>query len=211
MGTPELIDLLHAVGEASSRWRDIDSGDSNTVDLYWHARTVREALDIAVPGALPAAKDGAALVELVEAHFIPKTGRGLLRDVPPMQIVTSALNLLRAISNTKLLAGLSAENYVAVLFAWHGCINMAKLLQPTYVAPGGESPYSAPLREEGYRWLKECWEHERSTGNAWVRYGVSVAKPFELARKKDAFGKLVNDAWVPSDSPYWSHEAVRLP
>ena len=191
-----------AVTELAGTWDALAwPGDPNTIDLYRHARRVEEFLHFEVPRELPEREAGVALVELVERHFIVS---GLIRMVPPTEISKRAAVLVDAIAEAGLLLHCSPEQrYVTVLYAWHGCINMAKLLRHTYATPGGEEEYTTDQRTEGYSWLMICWSEEIARGNPWVRYGVSVARLLETNRKGDSFKDTVFEEWVPRDSPYW--------
>jgi len=148
-----------AVIEAAGTWDRLDeSGDPNTIDLYAHARRVEELLRLEVPRDPPQKEAGVALVELVERHFI---GPQLLRHEKPETIAQRAGILTDVIERVALLPHRSVpQRYVAALFGWHGCINMAKLLRRTYVTPAGEVEYKLEERAGGYRRLSDCWTAE---------------------------------------------------
>lgn len=195
--------LQCAVTEVAGTWDTLPgSGDPNTIDLYRHAQRVEQCLRCGVPRDLPERDAGVTLVELVEQHFVAS---GLIRRLAPVNLSERAGVLVDAIVGADLLCHcLPPQYYIAALYAWHGCINMAKLLRPNYVVAGGQEAYSDQQRSEGYAWLRDCWTQETAKGNPWVRYGVSLARPLELERKKDEFAKMVIEDWVPSDSPYWN-------
>jgi hypothetical protein len=111
--------------------------------------------------------------------------------------------LVNEIAGATLLDGEPTQRYVCALYTWHGCINMAKLLRSTYVISGGEADYTRDQRIKGYAWLEECCSKETTRGNAWVRYGVSLARLFEKNRKGDKFKDAIVEDWVPQESPYW--------
>lgn len=193
--------LERAVSEAAKTWDKLDGpGDPNTIDLYCHAWRVEELLRVEVPKLLPPKENGVALIELVEQHFVSDA---LIRTLAPHVIAERAGVLVNAIAGAALLDHAPAQNYVSALYAWHGCINMAKLLRSTYVIPSGEVDYTRDQRIKGYAWLEECWTKEILRGNAWVRYGVSLARLLEKNRKGGKFKEAVVEDWVPQVSPYW--------
>lgn len=202
METGPTIELEQAVSEAALTWPPIGSGDPNTIDLYWQAQKVQKRLGVQLPQTLPPKENGVALVELVENHFVCASLR-VVRALPPDAVAERARKLVDAIHGAGLLSGGPQESYVTALYTWHGCINMAKLLRPTHNAPGGQAPIQTRERVQGYAWLRECWTQETAKGNPWVRYGVSLARPLEMNRKKHKFAQMVIEDWVPRDSPYW--------
>lgn len=190
-----------AVREAAGAWDRLDGpGDPNTIDLYRHARQVEDLLRVEVPQVLPSKEHGVALVELVEQHLVSAV---LLRALAPHVVAERAGMLVDAIARAGLLGGGATQSYVCALYAWHGCINMAKLLRRTYVSPDGEASYTWDQRVRGYAWIQGCWSEEVARGNPWVRYGVSLARLFEKSRKGNKFNEAVFEDWVPQDSPYW--------
>ena len=193
--------LERAVIEAAGSWDALNGpGDPNTIDLYRHARRAEDILRVGVLPALTGKDGGVALVELVERHFVNAT---LIRTLAPRVISERAGALVNAIARAKLVPDPPAQSYIAGLYAWHGCINMAKLLRRTHVCPAGEADYTTDQRHRGYSWLSACWSEEIARGNTWVRYGVSLARLFEKNRKGDNFKDAVLEDWVPQDSPYW--------
>lgn len=203
METVPKTELEKAVGKAARTWAQMGSGDPNTIDLYCHAQKVREQLGLQLPQTLPPKENGVALVELVENHFVCPSLRVLVRDLHPHAVAARARTLVDAIQDASLKSGGPEESYAVALYTWHGCIYMAKLLRPSYNAPGGQATYPDQQRIQGYAWLQECWTQETAKGNPWVRYGVSLARALEINRKKDEFAQMVIEDWVPPDSPYW--------
>jgi hypothetical protein len=193
--------LESAVREAARTWDRLDgAGDPNTIDLYHHARRIEDLLQVEVPQVLPPKEHGVALVELVEQHLVSGP---LVRARAPDVVAEHAGVLVDAIARAGLLGGGGTHSYVCVLYAWHGCINMAKLLRRTYVSPDGETDYTRDQRVRGYTWIEWCWSEEVARGNPWVRYGVSLARPFEKSRRGNEFIEAVVEDWIPQDSPYW--------
>jgi hypothetical protein len=87
----------------------------------------------------------------------------------------------------------SPFHFAAATDLWFGCIGMAKLTRVSYVTPEGLAPYTADLRERGYRRLMA-----EASGNAWVLWGMTLAQELSLSR-----GNEVDYHWVPLTSPYW--------
>lgn len=199
MDTEMNIGLEQAVGEAAATWPSVGEGDPNTIDLYWHACRVQERLQLELPETLPTKERGVCLVELVEKHFVG----GLIRFFPPDVLVKRALTLVAATEQLVLIEGGRHQSYVCSLYAWHGCVNMAKLLRHTFVTADGEAEYTMERRVEGYASLQQFWSKKEARGNRWVSYGVSLARGFEMNRKKENFTQMVVEDWVPPNSPYW--------
>jgi hypothetical protein len=193
-------ELEQAVRDAASGWPQIAGGDPNTIDLFYHARRIEEPRRLQLPAALPAKTDGVEIVELVERHVVAAT---LIRQIPPATLAGRAVNLVDAITNAGLHPVDPVPSYVTALYAWHGCIVMAKLLRPTHNVPGGQAAYTDRMRIEGYEWLRECWTQEETRANVWVKYGVTLARLLEQNRKGADFARMVIEDWVPTDSPYW--------
>jgi hypothetical protein len=131
----------------------------------------------------------------------------LIRNLPPGVLAERAVALLGAIAAAGLELVEPVQTYVCALYAWHGCINMAKLLRPTFndpTAPGGQGGYTAEMRTEGYTVLQDCWVQESARGNPWVVFGVSLARQLEKNRKGGKFAQMVIEDWVAPDSPYWN-------
>jgi hypothetical protein len=193
-------DLEQAVRAAAAAWQPVSGGDPNTIDLLHHALLVQDELRLQLPTMVPAKADGVAIVELVERLFVRAT---LIRHVPLATLADGAVTLVDAIACAGLHLVGRGSTYVTALYAWHGCINMAKLLRPTHNVAGGQAAYTDQMRTAGYAWLADCWTTEEARGNPWVRYGVTLARPLEQNRKGTDFGRMVIEDWVPADSPYW--------
>ena len=194
--------LGHAVRIAATTWAPIvGGGDPNTIDVYQHARTVEELMKLDVPATLPPKQRGVAVVELVERLFVSGS---LIRNHLPDVLVQRAGALADEIGRAVLLEHSSPHNFICALYAWHGCINMAKLVRRTFVIPGGEAEYTIAERLRGYALLEQCWSAEDSRANPWVRYGVSLARSLEEGRQQDEFPARVVENWVPAGSPYWA-------
>lgn len=188
--------LKQAVAESAQRWPQLAGpGDPNTTDVYWLARELHDRLRIKLPTELPEKETGVEIVESVEHDLICGS---LIRQCQPQVLSERSRRVVETIDEQNLLAFRPVENFVAALYTWHGCINMAKCLRKTYVVRGGEAPYSNHIRQQGYDYLARCWRVEDARGNPWVRYGVSVARLLEHKR-----GNVVVDNWVPKESPYW--------
>jgi hypothetical protein len=197
-------ELEQAVSNAAQAWLQIGGpGDPNTIDLYWQAQRVQEWLELQLPQTLPPKKNGVALVELVETHFVCSSLSVLVRDLLPDAVAERARKLVDTIYGVDLQSGGAQKTYVTALYTWHGCINMAKLLRPSHNTPDGQAAYSGQQRVQGCAWLREYWTQETAKGNPWVRYGVSLARPLEMNSKKDEFAQMIIEDWVPLDSLYW--------
>jgi hypothetical protein len=179
--------------------------DSNLEFVYWHARQIRTALSTALPVPSLDAPAGAALAELVERDYIgaqPSEPPGTYVSVcSGPQVAGRARRLVQDVRGRGFagLQGDPAVAYLAALFAWVGCVAMAKSLRATHMNPDGtQSPYDLSKRLLDYAWVKLRWLREESGGNPWVRFGVSAARAFEQGR-----GNAVVDGWVEQGSPYW--------
>lgn len=191
----ERSSLRAAIEMAAKSWPQLYVGDSNTVDVYWHAGEVVKLLGLQIPTGLPQKEIGVALVECVENNFISGS---LIRQYSAQNLAERGLELAKVIRNQRLLSIGVQESYTVALYTWHGCINMAKVLRRTYVIPEGEAPYTPELRWYGYNQLQRTWRNEDARGNPWIRYGVSLARLLEKKR-----GNPLVENWVPGDSPYW--------
>jgi hypothetical protein len=192
----ERSSLQLAIKMAADTWPQLyDSGDPNTIDVYWHTREVVRLLGLQVPIEPPQKEIGLALVECVENNFISGS---LIRQCSPQSLAERGLKLVEVIRNQILLFIGTHDSYAVALYTWHGCINMAKLLRRTYVIPNGEAPYTPEMRWRGYNQLQRTWHIEDTRGNPWIRYGVSLARLLEKKR-----GNPLVENWVPRDSPYW--------
>ena len=192
------MSLEQAIRNATS-WRVV-GGDPNLIDVYDHASSVQSALSLQLPAIHPEKAVGVAAVEIVETTFI---AGALIRTRSPDQLVMLALSLVEKLAQQ--IASTREHTYVSALFAWHGCLNMAKATRQGYVTgPGMTTPYTLEQRVASYEHIQQAWRSEESRGNTWVRYGVSLARSLEQGRHRDNFSSAVVEAWVPRDSPYWS-------
>ena len=153
--------LQRAVIEARGLRDPLGAGDPNTIDLYLHARKVEDLLGLGVPHKIPGKDAGVALVELVERYFVRSE---LIRTLSPTEISERAGALVDAIAGATLLADSPGQCYIAALYAWHGCINMAKMLRPTSVTPDGEADITMGQRTQDYACLSTCWSEEIARG-----------------------------------------------
>ncbi len=206
MDASQRATFQQGVKAAAQRWPQIGPGDPTTsvdpnlADIYWHVQRLQNLLHIELPLVLPPKAAGVAAVELVEQHLI---GGLPLRSLSADAVAEKAARLADALEQDQLLSGAPLQRYVTALYAWHGCINMAKVLRRTYVTPAGEAEYAPEQRRQGYAHLSTHWSLEEARGNPWVRYGVSLARLLEKSRKADDFAQRVVEDWVPRDSPYW--------
>ena len=192
--------LRAAVIRAAGHWDEmLAEGDANIVDVYLHARKIEGSLGERPPSILPARQEGLCIVEAVEARFMAGS---IIRSVAPEALGDRARVLVEFLQAHNLIPSPGfADMYVAALYAWHGCLNMAKLLRKTYVVPTGEEmPYRLQQRLDGHRFILSCALPEEPRGQ-WVRLGMSLARPFEKGRGKA--DRDIHDEWVPQDSPYW--------
>lgn len=191
---PNLLGL--AIRSTATTWPPLSGpGDPNTIDLYWQAANVSERMGVTIPHGIPPKATLLEIVRCVEDTFV----RGsLIRNLPTNVLSDRGLLLVRTLRSGQLWAYLPEQIYVIALYAWHGCINMAKITRRTYVTGNGEAPYPTEVRISGYRSIRRCWTEEVRKGNPWVRYGVSVARALENGR-----GNELIDDWVPRNSPYW--------
>jgi len=202
VGMNSKIALQQAVESTGRSWPQLYSrGDPNTIDIFWHARKVANVLRVQLPVELPKKELGVSVVEKVERYFV--SGGTLVRQVPAADLSEKALRLVDSVRNERLLLLAEHESYIAALYSWHGCINMAKLLRAKFVVPGGEESYAVDDRIQGYELLRRQWCEEDIKGNPWVRYGVSLARLLEKNRKGEQFSQKIIEDWVPQDSPYW--------
>jgi hypothetical protein len=167
----------------------------------WHNSPFSQAAN------LPDKGDGIQIVNLVEG-----VAAGISNDQikPSDTVMLSGLvaGLVDAISP---MVHEPVLTFAAAVFAWNGCMSMAKLIQR-------ESSGNI-LR----RWVRSVWKRKKNLWeyddlqkrwtkqeiereNVWVKYGVTLAralKKLEYSNDKD-FEKNVDDSWVPQGSPYWS-------
>jgi hypothetical protein len=173
--------------------------DPNLYDVFWIAKNLRAGIDTALPTEPIAKVDGVSVVECVEKHFIQKLSRQMLVRLTPAGEVGDHLIAL-AQELRSLLPFSDKENLIVSLYAWHGCIHMAKTLRAADVR---STQYTLPMRYDGHEHIKGEWTREEAMRNPWVRYGVSLARHFEMGRKKENFASMIHEDWVPQDSPYW--------
>ncbi len=82
------------------------------------------------PNILPSLQVGVEIVETVEQKFI---SGGFIRDGPPSLLGDRCEALVKALQGRGLITSPGfADMYVAALYSWHGCLNMAKCLRRTY-------------------------------------------------------------------------------
>jgi hypothetical protein len=196
-----------AVEAAAASWPPA-GGDTNLFDVFHLAVTLSEHLAVDLPTALPPKAAGVAAFECVEANLLSDpaaklTGRRprVLRQTPADEIADRVETLSVALRG--MLPFPDDQALVVSLYAWHGCIHMAKVLRRTANSPGGPEPYTPEMRRYGYAHVQQEWVREESLGNPWVRYGVTLARLMEKGRKGDQFATEVIEAWVPAGSPYW--------
>ena len=192
-----------AIRASLGNWRPVDRGeDPNTVDVLHHNRLVEDALKLSIPTTLPGKPSGVSLVEQVDHIFI--AGK-CVRDLPADDLIGGVRHLLEVQHQSAMISFGPPASYIAVLYTWHGCILMAKLLRPNAVGADRRLiDISMASRQSGYVGLQKIWEDEQSRGNPWVHFGVALARRFEQQRKESDFRRMVIEDWVPRDSPYWA-------
>jgi hypothetical protein len=195
-----LKSLREAVIEAALLWPQLTGGDPNTRDVYWHAGRVVRLLKLKMPTSLPVKDDGLALVEAVESRFFSDE---FMRNLPPEVLAERGEDLFRYATSKGIHFESPAHCYVAALYCWHGCLNMAKVTRKTFVVTreGEEAAYTDEMRMRDYSWLQKCWMEEDQLGNPWVRYGTSLARLLEIKRSPEQ--KPGIEHWIPNNSPYW--------
>jgi hypothetical protein len=193
--------LCKAIEMAAKSWPPFSSGDSNLVDVYWLAEKIRVFLGIALPTQLPPKNDGVMAFECVETNLLRDPQNRVLRNIQVCDIAQRIENLVTALNG--MLPFSEEQNLVVSLYAWHGCINMGKLLRCVYNTLEGQALYTPQMRRDGYAHIRGEWTRDEAQGNPWVRYGVSLARPMERGRKKQDFEFEVHENWIPRDSPYW--------
>jgi len=187
--------LNKVLTEITINWPRTSGGDPNTIDVLVYARIVVEIASVELPLDLPEKEAGRRIVEVVEKEFISSD---LIRQRSLTELARRSRRVIDELEKESFLSFGGVAALVAALFTWHGCVCMAKSLRPTHVTLTGESPYSLELRKQGYAMIEEQWRKAELQGNLWIRYGVSVARRFALAR-----GDSIFEDWVPKDSPYW--------
>lgn len=180
------------IKSATQSWQDLRqaNGDPNTIDVLWCADNLYSQIKDLSTDSL-AREKRLALVNLVEEHFI----NGLIRNLPPEELVKRAKNLALKISENKLLELDPVESVAIALYLWHGCLCMAKT---TRVEDSQGTQYNQAMRDRDYLKLKNEWESAERIQNPWVKRGVSVAKSLSEERNN----QIITD-WITEDSPYW--------
>lgn len=190
----KLIEELASSWPQSMRWGD----DPNTHDIWYHASKIVDTLRLKLPTTLPDVKIGILLVDCVGKDF----SYGLIREVPPKELAGRGISLLRNLENQHLLPYKPIENYVISLYIYHGYFCISKMTRVFYNTPSGKIDYTDEVRIKLYANLQKLWETEEvGRGNPWVRYGVTIAKPFDEKNRKNE--DIINN-WIPRDSPYWN-------
>jgi hypothetical protein len=204
MSRPNLLVL--AIQGATSAWPPFDtSGDPNLIDVYHVANSVTAALKTTMPTRLPDKEQGVGVVEVLESTLlrgdaIRNLSLGILSDrcLLAVQRIKDG-HLLDYLIDPRSLYDGAAGILTSSLYAWHGCLNMAKTLRPTYVTPDGDKPYTLEIRKSGYDYIAKCAGEEAAKGNPLVKFGVTLARDFSVGRKNQ-----IIDDWVPKESAYWS-------
>jgi hypothetical protein len=197
----EISKLRKAAETAVNSWPPFLDGDSNLVDICWLAEKLREILGVALPTELPPKNAGVLAFECVETSLLRDPQNRVLRTIPVADVAQRIENLASALKG--MLPFSDDQNLVVSLYAWHGCIRMAKLLRCVYNIPEGQALYTPQMRRDEYAQIRAEWTQNEAQGNPWVRYGVSLARPMEQGRKKQDFDFEAHENWIPKDSPYW--------
>ncbi len=201
------IDEIRAkVIQAAGHWNEALAGDTNLLDVYFHASSLAGSVGEAPPLETPNPVVGIGVVEAVEANFIAGS---LIRFVEPTELGTRAERLIRVIASHDWMRAADLMGmYLGALYMWHGCLNMAKSLRTKYVSASGETAYTADLRGKAYDLLRATIipGEPRTT---WIEFGMSMARPLERSRGKPS--AEIHDDWVPLESPYWRYRDMGLP
>jgi hypothetical protein len=191
LNAPDLYARIEALSEIW--WREI-----NLSDLDWFAHRLANELEVTLPDEFPTREQGVELVELVEERLLAQSPQHVVRLNAPPALVQHCKDLTQELRARKLLRHDDRTNLVAALFAWLGCIGMAKTLRE--VDSQGQL-YSDDIRRRDYATIERQWG---AKGGAWVRYGVTVARKLERERiERGGTHRDLIDNWVPRDSPYW--------
>jgi hypothetical protein len=107
-----------------------------------------------LPTDLPPKAAGVNAFGCVEAILLRgRSGGGLARHTPVPEVAQRIVDLHAALAN--MLPFSPDQNLVVSLYAWHGCMHMAKLLRCFANAPGGRAmPYGAQMRKDGYAHIR---------------------------------------------------------
>jgi len=180
---------------ASGPWVPIPPGvvgvDTNTVDVFTLAIGLEDH-GVAYPTILPDKATGIAIVNEVETFVDAK----LIRTLSPRVITERAIDLVSRLDRSAVLDASPLTQLAVAFCVWHGCINMAKSLR---YETSDHTVYTEDVRTSDYEDLRKLWTDEDARGNPWIRYGVSLARDFEMGR-----GNTPIDDEVPKDSPYWT-------
>lgn len=197
-----MSDIMSIVLKAASNW-NLPAGDPNLRDVLGLAREIM--LDHPVPDLpkiLPPKDRGLEIIGIVEERLI---AGAVIRSRTPFELATMVDDTSWKLGHCGLIPSTQDERsrLAASLFAWHGCIWMAKLTRESYkgATPG---PYTLELRLGGYYYLMHDWKTAVSSGNPWILYGVTLARHLALARKN-----VIVENWITSDSPYWQPRCDR--
>jgi hypothetical protein len=164
------------------------------------------SLGVGLRAEHPPALRGVAAIETIERlllHDKSMMDQALIRLLPVAELLRRSNAVAAAIVRVLPTFASEAQAFVSFLYAWHGCLNMAKACRRTYRTQYGEVEYSLVDRQASYAALSRDSLAEEARGNTWVRYGVTLARPFERGRGLGTFAQRVADWWVPRDSPYW--------
>lgn len=192
--------LYSQVEGLARAWPAPQGGEPNLEDLDWLARSLMARMPVTLPDLFPTLEQGVEVVEIVEAKLLAHAPSPYhrVRDISPAALVDHLKAIAQEIRHKELLSHDDATNVIGALFAWIGCIGMAKNLREVDILG---RLYTDDVRRRDYARIEAQWAH---TGGQWVRYGVTLARTFELDRSERSRSqrKLIED-WVPHDSPYW--------
>jgi hypothetical protein len=192
MHSPDLSARIQALGELW--WQEINLGDLN-----WFAHRLMSELSVTLPDQFPSRENGVVLVELVESTLLVPSPQHVVRCNTPAELVERCDRLAHELREQNLVKDDDATNLLAALYAWLGCIGMAKTLREV---DSQGNPYTDEIRRRDYAGIERQWDEP---GGEWVRYGVTLARELEHERMTRSGDRreLVDD-WVPGDSPYWT-------
>lgn len=199
--SPELEELFRLIRQHATLFPVCpDATDANLRDAYWLALQLEEPGGMQLGPSVKAITDkqGVAIIEILESSFIRAEE---IRELSPTDV---ALRLTRALARIwpNVVDFTPRTLAPIVLYMWHGCLMMGKVLRETYRNPHSQEldfkPYTADMRWRGYDVLMATCKFEEARGNPWVTAGVGLNRLFEKHRNN-----LVVEYWIPSDSPYW--------
>lgn len=188
MNAPELYARIEALSQV---WPSLEI---NLGDLEWLVHRLATDLSVTLPDTFPSRDEGVELVELVESTLLSQSPQQVVRLNSPAALAQHCQDITQELRAKNLLSYDDATALVAALFAWLGCIAMAKTLRD--VDSQGK-PYTDDTRRREYARIERQWAEP---GGPWIRYGVTLARALELGRGNN---NPIED-WVPKDSPYWS-------